>query len=255
MKILKYICCLLILLIILFYYCHITKLKTINNKLNILQTTDPTYDISFELFEQHQPIIFQNELLFWKDFNKLINKSLDDIKETITQNATINYTDIVKTNLAIYNLPLSYEWIIDIRNIILDDSSGIYFIKQTNYLQCFGCITGEFRIIIMPPDQHIKLCTGGIINADNATKNIKNNKDNKDNKDNENAYISNNVYTKDASALLNTEPIDINYIEIVIRKGNLIYIPWHWLYFIYKPTTIIETVIIDCVNKSFLTCV
>ena len=76
MKILKYICCLLILLIILFYYCHITKLKTINNKLNILQTTDPTYDISFELFEQHQPIIFQNELLFWKDFNKLINNIL-----------------------------------------------------------------------------------------------------------------------------------------------------------------------------------
>ena len=123
----KYICCLIILFIIFFVYCHINKLKTINNTLNILQTSDPDQELAYELFEQHQPIVFQRELYFWKEFNKLINKSLPDIKATISNNTGINYTDIIKVNMEPYNIPLSYEWNIDIRNIILDDKNGIFF--------------------------------------------------------------------------------------------------------------------------------
>lgn len=233
MSIIKYICCFIILFVVIFCYCHITNFKIINNNLNILQTSDPSYEIAYELFTHHQPIIFQRELLYWKEINKLINKSLLEIKEIITHsndindiNTTatkINYTEIIKLNLEIYNLPLSYDWNIDIRNIILNDNNGIFFIQQTNYLQCFGCITGEFRIIITPPDQLIKL-----------------------------KPLKNNVSITDATALLNKEIIELNFIEIVIRKGNLIYIPWNWLYFIYKPTNINETVIIDCLNKSLL---
>ena len=219
----KYICCLIILFIIFLAYCHINKLKTINNNLNILQTSDPDPDLAYELFDKHQPIVFQRELYFWKEFNKLINKSLPDIKTTITNNPTINYTEIIKVNLELYNLPLSYDWNIDIRNIILDDKNGIFFIQQKNYLQCFGCITGEFRIIIIPPDQLDKV-----------------------------APFTNYVSTTDATALLDKDPMEINFIEIVVRKGNLIYIPWNWLYFIYKPTNINETVIVDCLNNSIM---
>ena len=235
MSLIKYICCIIILCVVLFCYCHITNCKIINNNLNILQTYDPSYEIVYELFTNHQPIIFQSELLFWKVFNKLINKSLYEIKNIITHkidNKTsnnvitekINYTDIIKTNLEIYNLPLSYDWEIDIRNIILDDNHGIFFIQQTNYLQCFGCITGEFRIIITPPNQLIHL-----------------------------EPLTKNVSSTDATALLDKEPIELNFIEIVIRAGNLIYVPWKWLYFIYKPSNINETVIIDCLNKSIFT--
>ena len=39
---------------------------------------------------------------------------------------------------------------------------------------------------------------------------------------------------------LDKDPMEINFIEIVVRKGNLIYIPWNWLYFIYKPSNIAE---------------
>ena len=154
---LKYIGCLIVLFIIFFCYCHIDRLKTINNTLNILQVSDPDPELAYELFANHQPIVFQRELFFWKEFNKLLDKSLSDIKEiisanTITNNA-INYTEIIKTNMEPYNLPLSYDWLIDIRNIVLDDKNGIFFIQQKNYLQCFGCVSGEFRIIITPPDQ------------------------------------------------------------------------------------------------------
>jgi hypothetical protein len=223
---LKYIGCLLILFIFFFAYCHITALKTINNNLNILQTSDPEPELALELFEQHQPIVFQRELLFWKEFNKLLGKTLSTIKDTIATNTHINYTEVIKTNLEPYNLPLSYDWNIDIRNIILDDKNGIFFIQQRNYLQCFGCMTGEFRIIITPPDQLSKL-----------------------------EPITNNVSTIDATALLDKDPMEINFIEIVVRQGNLIYIPWNWMYFIYKPTNTPECVIIDCLNNSIISCI
>jgi hypothetical protein len=220
---LKYIGCLLVLLIVFFAYCHITTLKTINNNLNILQTSDPEPELAYELFSQHQPIVFQRELYFWKEFNKLIDKSLTEIKNTIATKPEVKYTEIIKINLEPYNLPLSYDWNIDIRNIILDDKNGIFFIQQKNYLQCFGCITGEFRIIITPPDQLPKL-----------------------------EPLTNNVSTIDATTMLDKDPMEINFIEIVVRKGNLIYIPWNWLYFIYKPNNINECVIIDCLNNSAL---
>jgi hypothetical protein len=220
---LKYIGCFFVLFIFFFSYCHITTLKTINNNLNILQTYDPEPELGYELFSHHQPIIFQRELYFWKEFNKLIDKSLSEINTIISTQKDVNYTDIIKINLEPYNLPLSYDWNIDIRNIILDDKNGIFFIKQKNYLQFFGCITGEFRIIITPPDQITKL-----------------------------EPLINNVSTINATSILDKEPMEINFIEIVVRKGNLIYIPWNWLYFIYKPTNINECVIIDCLNNSVL---
>jgi hypothetical protein len=224
MAIIKYISSLLILFVIFFIYCHISKLKLINNELKILQVSDPDDDITYELFNKNQPIVFQKELLFWKEFNKLIGKSLNEINSTISSNSDIKYADYIKKNIAIYNLPLSYDWNIDIRNVILNATSSIFFIKQTNYLQFFGCVTGEMRIIITPPDQtHIL------------------------------EPFTNMVSTIDATSILDKVPIELNFIEIIVREGNMIYIPYNWLYFIYKGNTNDECVIVDSINQSVLT--
>ena len=129
----KYISSLFILFIVFFIYCHISKLKIINNELKILQVSDPDDTIIYELFNNHQPIIFQKELLFWKEFNKFIGKSLNDINNDILTNTTIQYSNYIKNNLEMYNLPLSYDWNVDIRNIILNSTSAIFFIKQNQY--------------------------------------------------------------------------------------------------------------------------
>jgi len=51
--------------------------------------------------------------------------------------------------------------------------------------------------------------------------------------------------------MLDAQPMELNYIEIIVREGNLIYIPWGWHYFTYKPITLEgECVILDCLNKS-----
>jgi len=219
----KYISSLLILFIVFFIYCHISKLKIINNELKILQVSDPDDTIVYELFNNHQPIIFQKELLFWKEFNKFIGRSLNDINNDILTNTNIQYSNYIKNNLEMYNLPLSYDWNIDIRNIILNSTSAIFFIQQNNYLQFFGCISGEMRVIIAPKDQ---------------------------------TYIIqpfiNMVSSIDASSILDKDPIVMNYIEIIVREGNMIYIPYNWLYFIYNNNNNNECVIVDCINQSVL---
>jgi hypothetical protein len=201
--------------------------------LDIIQVHDPDVELIIELLENKQPITLQRELLFWKGINKLIGKSIVEINNTITQsienqhqnNSTgyIDYTLSIKNNLQPFELPMSYDWNIDIRNVIMDDKNGIFFIKQNNFMQCFGCITGEIRIVIAPNDQsHFVEPFNNYVSSINATE------------------------------LLDKNPIEMNYIEIIIRAGNLIYIPWGWLYFIYNPILNNECVIIDCINKSFV---
>ena len=219
----RYIILLITIFIIFFIYCHSSQLKKINNELKILQVTDPEPNLIYELFDNHQPIVFQQELYFWKEFNSLIGMSLVDINHIITTNKNINYSEYIKNNIEIYNLPLSYDWNIDIRNITLNESSAIFFVKQNNYMQMFGCVTGEFRIIIATPDQSLFL-----------------------------EPLSNMVSTIDATSILNKEPLEINYIEVIVRKGNMVYVPWGWFYFIYNSPYNNECVIVDCENKSGL---
>ena len=222
-SVLHYISAFIILFIILFSYCHISRLKTINNELKILQSIDPDAGMVLELLDNHQPLIIQKEIFYWKEFNHLIGNSLNEIKNIISENKTINYSDYIKNNIDIYNLPLSYDWNIDIRNVLLDEKSAIFFTKQNNYMQLFGCVSGEMRIIITPPDQSKLL-----------------------------EPFVNMVSSIDATTILNKEPMELNYIEIIIRQGNIIYIPWNWFYFIYKNNTNKECVIVDCINNSVL---
>ena len=42
------------------------------------------------------------------------------------------------------------------------------------------------------------------------------------------------VSTYDATQLLDKDPIEMNFIEIIVREGNMIYIPYNWIYFIYN---------------------
>ena len=75
----NYISSLLILFIIFFIYCHISRLKIINNELKILQVSDPDIDIAYELFNSHQPIVFQKELLFWTSPENISEKTITTI--------------------------------------------------------------------------------------------------------------------------------------------------------------------------------
>ena len=138
----------LIIIIIAIYvgYNQVSKLKIINNELKILQTFDPEPSMIKELLDNHQPIVIQKELIFWKQFKLLLGKELEYIKNEIATNKEINYSEIIKKNMEIYNLPLTYDWNIDIRNVPYDQQSSIFFIKQDNYMQMFGCVAGKITL-------------------------------------------------------------------------------------------------------------
>ena len=108
------------------------------------------------------------------------------------------------------------------KNVNLNETASIFFVKQTNYLQLIGCLSGEMRIIIAPPNQS----------------------------DLVKPFI-NMVSTYDATQLLDKDPIEMNFIEIIVREGNMIYIPYNWIYFIYNNINT-ECVIVDCINQSLL---
>lgn len=220
----NYISIIIIIIAIYLGYNQVSKLKIINNELKILQTFDPEPEMIKELLDNHQPVVLQKEIMFWKQFKLLLGKELEYIKNEIATNKEINYSEIIKKNLEVYNIPLTYDWNIDIRNVALDSQSAIFFVKQDNYMQMFGCVAGEMRIIIAPPDQSKYL-----------------------------EPIVNLVSTVDATETLNKEPVEMNYVEIIVRQGNMIYVPWGWFYFIYNGNNQKECVIIDCLDKSALT--
>lgn len=222
----KYVASLIILFIVFFIYCHITRLKTTSNELRILQVADPEPELLFEMFAQHLPIVYQREIYAWKYFNKLIGKPLTEIQTAISTSSEIDYSDIIKQNLEPNNLPLSYDWTIDLRNVVLNEKAAIFFVKQCNYMQLFGCVRGEMRVIISPPDQASMFGT-----------------------------FINNVSSLDVTALLDKNPIEVKFIEIIVRCGNMLYIPYGWHYFIYKNAALEgndEVIVIDCLNKSVL---
>jgi len=199
--------------------------------MNILQVFDPDPDTLFDLYQQGLPIIIQKELQNWDGIDLLLGLDYDTIKSTVQEHMNDVLT-IIKGNLQFHNNVLSYDWKIDLNLIETDINSPIFPVKQANILQLFATVTGEARIVLFNPDtdKHLEPFT-------------------------------NNVSSIDIKPEIEKDNTEINFIEIVLREGNLIYIPYGWHYFIYGNhidldseghEQIGETIVLDCINKSFV---
>lgn len=201
-----------------------------NNEMNILQIYDPDPENLFNLYNNNLPIIIQSELQNWDGFNELIGINYDMIKSVINENLEDILT-IIKGNLQFHNNIFSYDWNIDIKKINFNYDSPIFMIQQNNLLQLFSTITGEARIILMNPEHHSKL-----------------------------GNFKNNVSNKDITQEINKPDTKLDFIEIILREGNMVYIPYGWHYFIYGNKMINddnndiddETIILDCINLSLI---
>lgn len=203
-----------------------------NNEMNILQIYDPEPENLFNLYNNNLPIIIQSELQNWDGFNELIGINYDMIKSVINENLEDILT-IIKGNLQFHNNIFSYNWNIDVKKITFNYDSPIFMIQQNNLLQLFSTITGEARIILMNPEHHSKL-----------------------------GNFKNNVSDKDITEEINKPDTKLDFIEIILREGNMIYIPYGWHYFMYGNNFINndtnnndindETIILDCINLSLI---
>jgi hypothetical protein len=209
-----------IIIFIILLYSQKLVYSRINNEMNILQIYDPSPETLFNLYNQNQPIIIQQELQHWDGFQLLLGLDYDTIK-LLTKENTQEILTIIKGNMQYHNNIFSYNWTIDINRIDLTYESPIFVIKQNNLLQLFSTITGEARIILICPKEINKL--GKFIN---------------------------NVSDKDITDEINKDDTELEYIEIVLREGNMIFIPYDWFYFIYSNDE--ETVLLNCVNESLI---
>lgn len=202
-----------------------------NNEMNIIQVYDPDPNTLFDLYQQGSPIIIQKELQNWDGIDLLIGLDYDIIKETIQDNLDDILT-IIKGNLQFHNNVLSYDWKVDLSLVSTDINSPIFPVRQANLLQIFATVTGEARILLFNPKSEKRL-----------------------------EPFTNNVSSIDIRDEIEKDDTDLDFVEIVLREGNLIYIPYGWHYFIYgnhldldddEQEQIGETIVLDCINKSFI---
>ena len=113
-----------------------------------------------------------------------------------------------------------------------DIKSPIFPVRQVNLLQLFATITGEARIVLFAPqiEKHL-------------------------------TPFTNNVSSIDIKHEIEKDNTELEFIEVVLREGNLIYIPYGWFYFIYGNNIDLdtiedeqhrETIVLDCINKSII---
>ena len=236
-----YIIAIVLILLFIIIFSHVSKWKSYTTELKILQTQQSPPHLVYELLQQHLPLIYQNEIQIWDEADLLIEQSLDDIKELIKDYP--NMTQIIKRNLAINNKPFTYDWIIDIKPLSISITDPIYVIKQNNYLQLIACITGICKVLLIPPHS---INRGENIDFERSNLGI----------------FNNNICDTDITTKLDLTPPPFEFVEVVLRFGNMIYIPFNWYYHIYNvtpankdaPFGIVtgECIIMDCINKSLI---
>ena len=236
-----YIISIVLILLFVLIFTHVTKWRSYTTELKILQTHHSNPNLVYDLLQQHLPLIYQNEMEIWDEADLLIEQTLDDIKELIKDYP--NMTQIIKRNLSINNKPFTYDWFIDIKPLNISITEPIYVIKQRNYLQLIACITGICKVLLIPPHS---------INKE------ENNDFERSNLGTFNKFICDT----DITSKLEHEPPPFEYIEVVLRFGNMIYIPFNWYYHIYNVTpankdaidgtSTGECIIMDCINKSLI---
>ena len=228
----NYIILIVAVLLVMLYVAHFMQLSKENNELRILQTFDPDEETVYHLFKQKLPLILVDEIFLWSleddehpeqgkapstewansgahPEHTIIDKPLNELG-TILANKTVHRRII--QNLDHYSLPLSRGWALSLESIKNDASSPIIPRQEKNYMHLVGCISGEMRVILFPPNIDKKI-----------------------------------MEDKDLATKLMDTKLEIPCLEIIIRVGNMIYIPNGWWWFPYSHE---KTIILDAVNSS-----
>jgi hypothetical protein len=202
-------------LFVVLYLAHYIQLTKKNNELRILQTFDPDEETSYHLFKQKLPLILVDEIFLWSLEDEenpdrtIIDKPLSELGPILADKTV--HRRIIQ-NLDHYALALSRGWALSLETIKNDANSSIVPKQEKNYMHLIGCISGEMRIMLFPP------------NTDSKT-----------------------VNDPELATKLMDPKQEIACLEIIIRVGNMIYIPVGWWWFPYSHE---KTIILDAVNSS-----
>lgn len=221
-----YILLILVIVIIFVLICHYISLNKINSEIEILQAETPDFNIIQGLINQNQPTVFRQVLYGWEPIIHIFDAEMDDINYLLDNNKDFN-TDILNC-LSSYSMFLSFGWEYKFikKNKGFRDS---HFKYQNNYRQLFAQIMGTQRFYLIHPSQKHLIDSKVIIDENN----------------NKNLVSKTNFWNKNETSL---SPFNkIEYIEIILREGNILFIPKGWWYLqVYEN----DSFIFESINLS-----
>lgn len=223
---------LIVLVITLFIvYCYWRYFNRISNEPEIIQS-DGCEDGAQDLLAEKQPVIFRDVLFDWEPICEVFELDISDINEIRKVNHT--FDKVLKEYLAPFSLPFSFGWHIDINQFTRKDTYH-HFVLESKHRHMIAQITGEIRLYLAVPNQ--KEYLGQLDTKENTHKNT-------------NININNTYSTIDFwSEKESSKPPynKLEYMEIILRAGNMISIPKSWWYLIQVKE---DGLIMETYNKS-----
>lgn len=217
----KYIYLLLIVLVVFVIYCYYLYFTKMTNDVEILQT-DYGEDIAQDVLSEKKVAVFRDVLFDWECVCEIFDMSIEDINKLTKESKVFN--KVLKDYLSPFSLPLTYDWDYNITYRTKSDNQH-HFILEEQHRHLIAQITGEQRIYVAAPEQ-IKNIKPLMVYSKKNTKNMKTvkSKDYEINK----TFSTTDFWSQEETS---KEPYTkLEYMEIVLRAGNMMYIPYGWWY-------------------------
>ena len=224
MKIRYYFLVILFLFLIILAYSHIRILNKKNKNIQILQAETPDVNKIHNLLIEKSPTIFRQSLYSWDALTELFDKDIQEINYLLKKKE--KFKNDINVNLNNYSMPLSFGWEYTFEERNQNDN---YFRLENNHRHLICQVLGTQRVYLASPNQSQFIETK------------------KDSNHKHNTSISKtNFWDKNE---IGKEPFNkIKYIEIILREGNILYIPNGWWYLCKVEES---SLILDCYNISF----
>ena len=213
MKVLKYFLLLLILIVSILFYCHSYNLKKTSNEVVILQAVNPSINKIQDLLVKKSPTIFKDALYEWEPIVNIFDKSINNINQMVN-NDNIFHKDLIDCFNS-YSLfgSLGWEYFFFKKSVNYTEN---YFTLQTQHRHLICQVLGVQRIYLASPNQS-KFITSKQLDL----------------KSNENSYLKKNSIKSTVDFWNENEtsiaPFNkLEFIEIILREGNILYIPYGW---------------------------
>ncbi len=204
------------------HYIAYSRISTA--ELRILQSEHPMPDVIESMMNQKLPIIFLYELELWDGVDEMIGHSSTDIAEVMKDN-TVLINNIKKLYLKPYTLPLTKDWIINLKTQSeVWDKLPAKPQLQGAYNYLLANLTGLMMVCLISP-KHRDLI-------------------NKPDTDFKQALAA-------AETTPGTDTGGIDYITIPIRPSNMLSIPYGWYYYIYCGQADSYCTYLEMTNKTW----
>lgn len=211
MNITKYLILLSLLVIGICFYCHIHNLKKTINTIEIFQTIRPSVNKIQDIVVKKSPTVFKDVLYDWEPIVNIFDKSLEEInkmKETDSQ----FHKDLLDCFNS-YSLFGSLGW----EYYFFEKEKGFtdnHFTLQKQHRHIICQVLGVQRIYLASPNQSKFIKSHQLKNSNNSYL-----------KKNDTKSIV-NFWNEDETR--NPPFCNLEFIEIILREGNILYIPYGW---------------------------